>query len=194
MPLPFVSVPVLTPSWYQHKHICTILLQEGPGNWFCLHLFSMRLHKHLWQQRCRGGGGRSPRRSREMPCTATVLLLSPGPDAPHATTESSQQHGRGPIRWKNAMEQHLRYLSGKLHLIFQILAFTTRRYRTRMHPRQLVAINSYQVFFQVFLGVFCGLIKPKTDICNTIAGDEVIANSDKTLHSIWKNSFKHHCQ
>lgn len=53
-----------------------------------------------------------------------------------------------------------------------------------MRPRQLVAINSYQVVFQVFLGVFCGLIKPKTDICNTIGGDEVIANSDKTIHSI----------
>lgn len=64
------------------------------------------------------GGRGSPLRSREMPCTGTVLLLSPGTDTPRATTESSQQHGRGSVHRKDGMEQYLRYLSGKLHLLF----------------------------------------------------------------------------
>lgn len=50
---------------------------------------------------------------------------------------------QGPTHWKYGREPQLCYLSEKLHLIVQILAFTTRRWRTRMCPRQLVAINNY---------------------------------------------------
>lgn len=118
-----------------------------------------------------------------MLCTGTALLLSPGTDTPRATTASptaSSTPGDG----EQGMEPHLRYLSGKLHLISQILASTTSRHRTRMCPRQPVAINNYQVFFQVFLSVFCSLTELKPDLCNTIAGDEVMANPKNPLHNI----------
>lgn len=108
--------------------------------------------KHFWQQRCRGGGG-DPREAERCPaqpqrCCSALALARPTLQLNPASSTAGAEH------WKHGMEQHLHYWSGKLHLIVSILAFTTRRCRTRMCPGQLVVINKYQVFLQVFFRVY----------------------------------------